>query len=214
MQRVCPNRMKMRPLLQRRLRSQRGQSTTEFILLSFWFVLFIFVVFQIALFGVQKWYFNFVANYVARSWSVENDANTSIGSYVQIYKVWPLVVAHRDIAGDFLRGGSLIADPVASMIAFNEANRNPPGLRFYGVGRTIGPFDNWIGTRVQDMVPQAAVAVSIAEGFGIEIPSASGYIVFETYIPIRNENITAYGGPQNPNRWDNDCTGSCNNNAR
>lgn len=167
-------------------RPQSGQATVEFVTISLMLFLFMWLAWQMAWVGVQKWYFNYTAAYAARAWSVyprDQDSpqevlvkaqGLALFYHPKIMKM-PLVKIMK--ADSFSYGG------------YDASNRYgdynlPPGIRYRGLGYYLGWFR-----------PATLQSAGFQAG-------GNGTIVFETYIPIEHEE--SFDGKEDPDKYDND----------
>jgi hypothetical protein len=154
--------------------------------------------------GVQKWYFNFLAHYAARSWSVTyRGQNTSPSSTLNSLK-FMIPVAHPGLLGKNLL--SLTGQsPIPLMSASSNQSQSITradgtsvslnGIKYTSYARPFPIFEPFIGSLFSSGDDDVLLRRS---GFG--------WITFETVIPIENEEVDHFGGRENANRYDNDCS--------
>jgi hypothetical protein len=171
----------------RRFRAQAGQATVEFVWMSLALILFMWLAWQMAWVGVQKWYFNFTAAYAARAWSVypTDDRVTTQEMLIKTQGLaffyhpalskMPLVKIIKADAES--PGGS---DPLKRY----DDGMLPPGIRYRGLAYYLGWFQ-----------PSTVNSAGFQSG-------TNGAIIFETYIPMEHEE--SFSGKEDPNRYDND----------
>jgi len=169
-----------------RRRAQAGQATVEFVWLSLMLMLFMWVAWQMAWVGVQKWYFNYTAAYAARAWSVYplNDETPQ-----------EVLIQAQGLA--FFYHSALSKMPLVKIMkadapspgASDDLKRYddgmlPPGIRYRGLAYYLGWFQ-----------PSTLNSAGFEAG-------TNGAIIFETYIPMEHEE--SFSGKENPLRYDND----------
>ena len=159
----------------------------EFVLLSLMIVIFLLISIQMTWVACQKWYFNFTAAYTARAWSVQ--PNKSYSPQMALLAVQAASIARNER----LQTAPIVREINAFRLdsgIIDIPNRfdgeQLPGIWFYGQGRMLGYFQ-----------PDTLQSARFEAG-------NDGTVMFETFIPIEHEERDEWGGPERPDRYDND----------
>lgn len=166
---------------------ERGQVTVEFVLLSLMIIIFMLLAFQMTWVAVQKWYFNFTAAYVARAWSVQPNETYSPQSALLTVQAAALARTPRLENMPIVREINAVwMDNGMPDIANRFDGEQLPGIFFFGEAEMLGYFQ-----------PDTLRSARFEAG-------NDGTIGFATYIPIQHEELSSWGGPERPARYDND----------
>lgn len=165
--------------------TQRGQVTVEFVLLSLMVVLFMLLAFQMSWVAAQKWYFNFTAAYTARAWSVQPNKSYSPQSALLTVQASMLARTPRLATMPVVRKiNALWMESGVPDLPDRFDGEQLPGIWFFGEAEMLGYFK-----------PATIESARFESG-------SDGTISFETFIPIQHEEH--WGGPERPERYDND----------
>lgn len=189
-------------------RSERGQGTVEFILISVMLAFVMVIGWQMAWAACQKWYFNATAAYAARAWSVQPR---------DLYQPSEILYKVQSLA--YIRSPNLFKMPMVKLMVASDANASsgeadeddrfgtgslPDGIRYEGLGFYMNVFQ-------PSNIQAAGFATTATRIDGSLRRPETGAIYFETYIPIDHEDVF---GTEDPGRYDNDCSFPCTDNAR
>lgn len=183
----------MAVLTSRVRRAQRGQGTVEFSLFLVMLTLTLMLLIQLTWVGIQKWHFNFVSLYTARSWSV---AGTSSPNSVRIKVLAAEGVHHTRMATDLYFATVVLSSEKSSTPSRWSKKFKPSlstsmkGIQFTGVGTIMPMFAG--GAK------RGGVNASLEGG----LAGFLGQFQFETYIPMEREPAEHTSGPKR----DNDCS--------